>query len=114
MFPNPVANDYKSHVVVKGVVTFWLISTSGNHLAFSGYLFSWNCLKHLVVVRHFLITNLKKWQKTPSSRQAFSLLTFSGVSNKCLATTRHFLGSLLINDPKNTWQLPSIFIHSHY
>jgi hypothetical protein len=28
MFPNPVANDYKSHVVVNGVVTFWLISTS--------------------------------------------------------------------------------------
>ncbi len=28
MFPNPVANDYKLHVVVNGVVTFWLISTS--------------------------------------------------------------------------------------
>jgi len=28
MFPNPVANDYKSHVVVNGVLTFWLISTS--------------------------------------------------------------------------------------
>jgi len=26
MFPNPVANNYKSHV--NGVVTFWLISTS--------------------------------------------------------------------------------------
>jgi len=28
MFPNLVTNDYKSHVVVNGVVTFWLISTS--------------------------------------------------------------------------------------
>jgi len=28
IFSNPVANDYKSHVVVNGVVTFWLISTS--------------------------------------------------------------------------------------
>jgi hypothetical protein len=28
--PNLVANDYKSHVVVNGVVTFWLISTSVN------------------------------------------------------------------------------------
>ncbi len=25
MFPNLVANDYKSHVVVNGLVTFWLI-----------------------------------------------------------------------------------------
>jgi len=32
MFPNLVANDYKSHVVVNGVVTFWLISTSDNIL----------------------------------------------------------------------------------
>jgi hypothetical protein len=29
IFSNLVANDYKSHVVVNGVVTFWLISTSG-------------------------------------------------------------------------------------
>jgi hypothetical protein len=29
IFPNIVANDYKSHVVVNGLVTFWLISTSG-------------------------------------------------------------------------------------
>jgi len=28
IFPNLVANDYKSHVVVNGMVTFWLISTS--------------------------------------------------------------------------------------
>jgi hypothetical protein len=28
MFLNLIANDYKSHVVVNGVVTFWLISTS--------------------------------------------------------------------------------------
>ncbi len=28
IFSNLVANDYKSHVVVNGVVTFWLISTS--------------------------------------------------------------------------------------
>jgi len=27
IFPNLVANDYKSHVVVNGLVTFWLIST---------------------------------------------------------------------------------------
>ncbi len=27
--PNLVINDYKSHVVVNGVVTFWMISTSG-------------------------------------------------------------------------------------
>jgi hypothetical protein len=27
IFPNIVANDYKSHVVVNGLVTFWLIST---------------------------------------------------------------------------------------
>ncbi len=26
--PNLVANDYKSHVVVNGMITFWLISTS--------------------------------------------------------------------------------------
>jgi len=32
MFPNPVANDYKSHVVVNGVVTFWLISTSVSYI----------------------------------------------------------------------------------
>ncbi len=30
MFSNLVANDYKSHVVVNGLVTFWLISTSVN------------------------------------------------------------------------------------
>ncbi len=29
--PNLVINDYKSHVVVNGVVTFWLISTSAHH-----------------------------------------------------------------------------------
>jgi hypothetical protein len=28
IFPNLVANDYKSHVVVNGLVTFWLIFTS--------------------------------------------------------------------------------------
>ncbi len=28
IFPNLVANDYKSPVVVNGLVTFWLISTS--------------------------------------------------------------------------------------
>jgi len=28
IFPNLVANDYKSHVVVNGMVTFWLTSTS--------------------------------------------------------------------------------------
>ncbi len=28
IFPNLVANDYKSHVVVNGLVTIWLISTS--------------------------------------------------------------------------------------
>jgi hypothetical protein len=32
IFPNLVANDYKSHVVVNGLVTFWLISTSVNSL----------------------------------------------------------------------------------
>jgi hypothetical protein len=26
--PNLVANDYKLHVVINGVVTFWLISTN--------------------------------------------------------------------------------------
>ncbi len=28
IFSNLVANDYKSHVIVNGMVTFWLISTS--------------------------------------------------------------------------------------
>jgi hypothetical protein len=28
IFPNLITNDYKSHVVVNGLVTFWLISTS--------------------------------------------------------------------------------------
>ncbi len=28
IFSNLVANDYKSHAVINGVVTFWLISTS--------------------------------------------------------------------------------------
>jgi hypothetical protein len=28
IFPNLVANDYKSHVVVNGLFTLWLISTS--------------------------------------------------------------------------------------
>ncbi len=28
IFPNLVTNDYKSHVVVNGLVTFWLISIS--------------------------------------------------------------------------------------
>ncbi len=28
IFPNLIANDYKLHVVVNGLVTFWLISTS--------------------------------------------------------------------------------------
>jgi hypothetical protein len=28
IFSNLVTNDYKSHVVVNGLVTFWLISTS--------------------------------------------------------------------------------------
>ncbi len=28
IFPNLIANDYKSHVVVNGMVTFWLIFTS--------------------------------------------------------------------------------------
>ncbi len=28
IFPNLVANDYKSHVVINGLVTFWLISTN--------------------------------------------------------------------------------------
>jgi len=30
IFPNLVANEYKSHVVINGLVTFWLISTSDN------------------------------------------------------------------------------------
>jgi hypothetical protein len=34
MFPNLVTNDYKLHVVVIGVVTFWLISTNeGRNMA---------------------------------------------------------------------------------
>ncbi len=28
IFPNIVVNDYKSNVVINGLVTFWLISTS--------------------------------------------------------------------------------------
>jgi hypothetical protein len=28
IFPNLIANDYKSHVVVNGLVTFWVIFTS--------------------------------------------------------------------------------------
>jgi hypothetical protein len=28
LFPNLVINDYKSHVVINGLVTFWLISTN--------------------------------------------------------------------------------------
>ncbi len=32
IFPNLVANDYKLHVVVNGLVTFWLISTSVEYL----------------------------------------------------------------------------------
>jgi hypothetical protein len=32
IFPNLVANDYKLHVVVNGLVTFWLISTNGHAL----------------------------------------------------------------------------------
>jgi len=28
IFPNLVANNYKSHVVINGLVTFWLISTN--------------------------------------------------------------------------------------
>jgi len=40
MFPNLVANDYKSHVVVNGMVTFWLISTSAN--SYTILLFSSN------------------------------------------------------------------------
>ncbi len=31
IFPNLVVNDYKSHVVVNGLVTFWLISTNGSY-----------------------------------------------------------------------------------
>ncbi len=30
IFPNLIANDYKLHVVVNGLVTFWLISTNDN------------------------------------------------------------------------------------
>ncbi len=30
IFPNLVVNDYKSHVVVNGLVIFWLISTSAS------------------------------------------------------------------------------------
>ncbi len=29
IFPNLVANDNKLHVIINGLVTFWLISTSG-------------------------------------------------------------------------------------
>jgi hypothetical protein len=29
IFPNLVVNDYKLHVIVNGVVWFWLISTGG-------------------------------------------------------------------------------------
>jgi hypothetical protein len=35
IFPNLVANDYKSHVVVNGLVTFWLISTSVSSIQIS-------------------------------------------------------------------------------
>jgi len=31
IFSNLVTNDYKLHVVVNGLVTFWLISTSACH-----------------------------------------------------------------------------------
>ncbi len=30
IFPNLIINDYKSHVVINGLVTFWLISTSAS------------------------------------------------------------------------------------
>ncbi len=33
IFQNLVTNDYKSHVVINGLVTFWLISTSGSYIS---------------------------------------------------------------------------------
>ncbi len=38
IFPNLVANDYKSHLVINGLVTFWLISTSGCTCSFIAFI----------------------------------------------------------------------------
>jgi hypothetical protein len=43
IFPNLIANDYKLHVVVNGVVTFWLISISEN---------GWRCVVRKLSVLH--------------------------------------------------------------
>jgi hypothetical protein len=48
MFPNPVANDYKSHVVVNGVVTFWLISTSAKTYAKNSLTIKMGIENHMI------------------------------------------------------------------
>ncbi len=37
--PNLVANDYKSQVVIHGMVTFWLISTSVSYIPFRVFMY---------------------------------------------------------------------------
>ncbi len=54
IFPNLVANDYKSHVVVNGLVIFWLIFTSGNNKVENNYFsYEGDCLVVVWVIIHF-------------------------------------------------------------
>jgi hypothetical protein len=53
IFPNLVTNDYKSHIVVNGLVTFWLIFTN---------VFTLKKMKTLD--RHFVKQRAKQGQNT--------------------------------------------------
>jgi len=57
IFPNLVANDYKSHVVVSGLVTFWLISTSDSTYLFT-YLFWPTYLPRLTYLPRYLFLSI--------------------------------------------------------
>ncbi len=64
IFPNLVTNDYKSHVVVNGVVTFWMISTSAS------FMFVFKTLVGSIIMKGFskpylflpILMNAKKGQ----------------------------------------------------
>jgi hypothetical protein len=60
MFPNLVVNDYKSHVVKNGLVTFWLISTNDG----SWELFFQLCdITKVTIVNNVVVIRISKQKK---------------------------------------------------
>ncbi len=87
IFSNPVANNYKSHVDVNGVVTFWLISTSGSAIDSSigggrkpTYALSFYYMNISNCVRSILIYLIIYLPQNSLHKTTFHLLSFRSLT----------------------------------